>query len=135
MRKSTFADVKFARVIADKAHVLRNTKGQYHKLLSLVPTFVRGFVTATPTINRITDIIGYTRMIWSHASLPVTAPEGISFQEMAAQGWTNPEGEHCWFGEDTPNSMRKARTSGFSPRCPATLMSTANPSRPARRSC
>jgi hypothetical protein len=61
--KPRFPDL-FDRVICDEAHIIKRTRTKTHKSIELIKHKHIWFVTATPMINRVTDLSGYLTLLW-----------------------------------------------------------------------
>jgi hypothetical protein len=63
LKTSDFTGV-FARVIADEAHKLKNTTSHNHNVIDGLHAPYMWFLTATPMINRVDDLLGYLWLLW-----------------------------------------------------------------------
>ncbi|KAK8063118.1 hypothetical protein PG996_007770 [Apiospora saccharicola] len=61
----------FSRVICDEAHVIRNQNSVIARMVGLFPRKHTILMTATPTINRLGDIVGLMHQIYQTSSLPM----------------------------------------------------------------
>lgn len=129
-------EVCFDRVIGDEAQTLRNPEATLHRVFRLIPTRHRGFCTATPTINRMTDILGFVGMIWDLAGLHITRPSCVTMGELEEPGYMPGEDLLSWFGSNTPDEQKHDLTEfaklGFrywllSPSCMANMSDRGTP--------
>lgn len=64
-------DAKFARIICDEAHCLRNPSGAMSRMIALLPRDATMLVTATPVQNRLRDYKGLLDQIFKSSRLPI----------------------------------------------------------------
>ncbi|EJT74828.1 hypothetical protein GGTG_08666 [Gaeumannomyces tritici R3-111a-1] len=104
-------NLNFCRIIVDESQNIRNPSSTNHRVIRQLLKIFRSFggCTATPTINRVTDIVGTSALVWqvSRLSEYLTPPDTLSFVQMAKRTWLHPEdGAKSWFGQKTPQEIK-----------------------------
>lgn len=87
---SSVPTAKFKRIIMDEAHALRNPSSGYSRMMRVFPRMSTLLVTATPTLNRMSDIHGLLNQIHAFSDLnmsveafnPEVLEEGYDFSKI-----------------------------------------------------
>jgi hypothetical protein len=59
----------FRTIICDEAQALRSIRGMLWRMVRLLPSRHFGFATATPSLNKVTDWLAFTKLIWKRSAI------------------------------------------------------------------
>ncbi|KAK8037865.1 hypothetical protein PG991_001211 [Apiospora marii] len=118
----TFSSVptaKFKRIIMDEAHALRNPKSGYSRMMRVFPRMSTLLVTATPTLNRMSDLQGLLNQIHAFSDLnmstevfnPEVLEDGYDFDNISHACDQNGGEKHTslFSPEATQEQMKKVK--------------------------
>ena len=57
VESNIFTKVEWDRIVIDEAHVIRNKKSKMHKACKNLPSKIRWALSATPVMNKMTDVV------------------------------------------------------------------------------